>query len=298
MSRHIEVFADGFSYLDSPRWYDGRLWVSDFYTPAVLAVDTDGSIEHVAEVAAQPSGLGWLPDGRLLIVSMRDHRILRREPSGDLVTHADLAPLDPSGHLNDMVVTPFGRAYVGEFGFDLMGGDPIRTTRIYCVEPDGEASVVANDMLFPNGMVLLTDSTLLVAETFGDRITAFDSGTDGSLYNRREWIRFGQPPATDDVGVHLRNANVAPDGMCADIDGSIWVADGAHNRVLHVYRSGDVLEEISTGELGVYACMLGGHDGRTLFMCAAPSFYEHERAHAREGLLLTTRVEVPHGALP
>ncbi|MDN5852521.1 MAG: SMP-30/gluconolactonase/LRE family protein [Actinomycetia bacterium] len=298
MSRHIEILADGFSYLDGPRWYDGRLWVSDFYTPAVLAVDTDGSIEHVAEVPAQPSGLGWLPDGELLIVSMRDHRILRRECSGEIVTHADLNSLDPAGHLNDMVVTPFGRAYVGEFGFDLMGGEPIRTTRIYRVEPDGEASVVANDLRFPNGMVLLTDSTLLVAETFGDRITAFDAGTDGSLHNRREWVRFGETPPTDDVGRHLQNAAVTPDGMCADIDGAIWVADGAHNRVLHVHRSGEVLEEISTGKLGVYACMLGGQDGRTLFMCAAPSFYERERKDAREGLLLTTRVEVPHGALP
>src|SRR5690625_2431162 len=190
MSRHIEVFADGFSYLDSPRWYDGRLWVSDFYTPAVLAVDTDGSIEHVAEVAAQPSGLGWLPGGRLLIVSMRDHRILRREPSGDLVTHADLAPLDPSGHLNGMVVMPFGRAYVGEFGFDLMGGDLILWTRLYSLAVAGVACVAANDMLFRSGMVLSTDSALLVAETFGDRRTVFDWGTDGSLYDRSEWLRF------------------------------------------------------------------------------------------------------------
>ena len=298
MSRQIEVLADGFSYLDGLRWYDGRLWVSDFYTPAVLAVDTDGSVEHVAEVSAQPSGLGWLPDGQLLIVSMRDHRLLRREASGELVTHADLSPLDPAGHLNDMVVTPSGRAYVGEFGFDLMGGERIRPTCIYRVEPDGEASVVANDLGFPNGMVFLTDSTLLVAETFGDRITAFDAGTDGSLYNRREWARFGPPPSTDNVDACLREVTVAPDGMCADIDGSIWVADGAHSRVLHVCPGGEVLEEISTGRLGVYGCMLGGDDGRTLFMCAAPSFYEQDRKDAREGLLLMTRVDVPHGALP
>ena len=298
MNRQIDILADGFSYLDGPRWYDGRLWVSDFYTPAVLAVDTDGSIEHVAEVTAQPSGLGWLPDGRLLIVSMRDHRILRREPSGSLVTHADLSSLDPAGHLNDMVVTPFGRAYVGDFGFDLMAGEPIRTTRIYRVEPDGEAAVVASDLYFPNGMVLLTDSTLLVAETFGNRISAFDAGTDGALHNRREWARFGGLPSSSDPVTHLRTAEMTPDGMCADIDGAVWVADGMHNRVLHVRPDGEVVEEISTGSLGVYACMLGGDDGRTLFMCAAPSYLEHERKEAREGLLLTTRVEVPHGALP
>lgn len=298
MSRQIDVLADGFSYLDGPRWHDGRLWVSDFYTPAVLAVDTDGSIEHVAEVPGQPSGLGWLPDGRLLIVSMRDHRILRREPTGEVVTHADLSALDPAGHLNDMVVTPFGRAYVGEFGFDLMAGEPIRTTRLYRVEPDGESAVVANDLLFPNGMVHLTDSTLLVAETFGNRISAFDAGTDGSLHNRRAWAAFDDPVPSDDIETHVRRAAVTPDGMCADIDGSIWVADGVHNRVLHVRPGGEVLEELSTGNLGVYACMLGGDDGRTLFLCAAPSFHEHERKGAREGVLLTTRVEVPHGALP
>ena len=298
MSRHIELLADGFSYLDGPRWYDGRLWVSDFYTPAVLAVDTDGSVEHVAEVPGQPSGLGWLPDGRLLIVSMRDHRILRRELSGEVVTHADLNSLDPAGHLNDMVVTPSGRAYVGEFGFDLMAGDPIRTSRLYRVESDGEPSIVATDVYFPNGMVLLTDSTLVVAETFGNRLTAFDAGTDGSLRNPRSWARFGDPPLSDDLDAHLRSAAVTPDGMCADIDGSIWVADGIHNRVLHVREGGEILEEISTGDLGVYACMLGGDDGRTLFLCAAPSFLEHERKEAREGVILTVRVDVPHGALP
>lgn len=298
MSRHIDVVADGFSYLEGPRWHSGRLWLSDFYTGRVTVVGAQGEIEEVLEVPGQPSGLGWLPDDSLLVVSMRDHRILRQEPSGELVTHADLSPLGLGGHLNDLVVGPTGRAYVGDFGFDLMAGAPIRMTRLYCVEPDGEVAVVADDLYFPNGIVLLPDSTLVVAETLGNRLTAFDAGTDGSLANRRVWAAFGDPPATDDLAAELPHAVVSPDGICADNDGNLWVADALGNRVLHVREGGEILEEISTGELGAYACMLGGDDGRTLYLCAAPSFAEDERRDTREARLLSVRVDVPHGALP
>lgn len=292
MSRHVEVVADGFSYIVSPRWHDGRLWVSDLYTPAVLAIDLDGSVEHVAEVSGQPSGLGWLPDNRLVVVSMRDHRILRREPSGELVTHADLSPLRPAGHLNELLVTPNGWAYVGDFGYDLMGGAPMRTTRLYSVDISGGVDVVADGLYLPNGMVMLPDSTLLVAETLGNRITAFDAGTDGALRNGRSWVSF------DRGGTEPAVTPVAPVGISADIDGAVWVADALGNRVLRVRPDGSIAEEISTGGLGVYGCMLGGNDGRTLYLCAAPSFAEHERRHTRDGVLLATRVDVPHGALP
>jgi sugar lactone lactonase YvrE len=293
--RNVDVVSDGWSYLECPRWHEGRLWVSDFYTEKVVAIDDAGHHEVMAEVPEQPSGLGFLPDGRALIVSMRDHRILRRENDGSLVDHADLSGL-VADHLNDMVVDARGGAYVGNFGFDLMGGAPISSTTLTYVDPDGTASTVADDLLFPNGMVL-RDGVLVVAETFGARLTAFDVADDGGLARRRSWARFAEPPATTDVGEAVGALPVAPDGICADADGAIWVADALHGRLLRVAEGGEILEEVPTGT-GVYACMLGGEDGRTLYACAAPSFAEHERRPVREAQLLATRVDVPHAGLP
>jgi sugar lactone lactonase YvrE len=293
--RNVDVVSDGWSYLECPRWHEGRLWVSDFYTEKVVAIDDAGHHEVMAEVPEQPSGLGFLPDGRALIVSMRDHRILRRENDGSLVEHADLSGL-VADHLNDMVVDARGGAYVGNFGFDLMGGAPISSTTLTYVDPDGSASTVADDLLFPNGMVL-RDGVLVVAETFGARLTAFDVADDGGLARRRSWARFAEPPATTDVGEAVGALPVAPDGICADADGAIWVADALHGRLLRVAEGGEILEELPTGT-GVYACMLGGEDGRTLYACAAPSFAEHERRPVREAQLLSTRVDVPHAGLP
>jgi sugar lactone lactonase YvrE len=293
--RNVDVVSDGWSYLECPRWHEGRLWVSDFYTEKVVAIDDAGHHEVMAEVPEQPSGLGFLPDGRALIVSMRDHRILRRENDGSLVDHADLSGL-VADHLNDMAVDARGGAYVGNFGFDLMGGAPISSTTLTYVDPDGTASTVADDLLFPNGMVL-RDGVLVVAETFGARLTAFDVADDGGLARRRSWARFAEPPATTDVGEAVGALPVAPDGICADADGAIWVADALHGRLLRVAEGGEILEELPTGT-GVYACMLGGEDGRTLYACAAPSFAEHERRPVREAQLLATRVDVPHAGLP
>ena len=288
MPRSLSVVLDGYSFLECPRWHDGRVWASDFYMHVVVASDGEGAAEVVATVAEQPSGLGWLPDGRLLVVSMLDRRLLRMEPSGELVQHADLSGLAPS-HLNDMVVDASGRAYVGNFGFDLMLREPIRPTVMIRVDADGTASVAADDLLFPNGTVILDDRTLVVAESFGARLTAFDIAADGALVNRRVWASFGEAGAPGAVG---------PDGIGADAEGAIWVADALGHRVVRVQEGGAILEEISTGDLGVYACMLGGDDGRTLFLCAAPSFLEHERRDRREARLLSCRVDVPHAGLP
>lgn len=290
------VVVDGFSYLECPRWHAGRLWVSDFYTEKVVAIDDRGGTEVVAEVPEQPSGLGFLPDGRLLVVSMRDHRLLVRDEAGKLTEHADLSGV-VSGVLNDMVVDDRGRAWVGNFGFDLMGGAPLRYTTLTRVDPDGGVAVAAEDLGFPNGMVILPGGVLVVAETFAGRLTAFDIGEDGELSGRRVWAQFGEPPRTDDVGEAVQRLEVAPDGICADAEGAIWVADAVHNRVLRVEEGGRVLDEIDAGT-GVFACMLGGDDGRTLFLCAAPSFAEHERRPVREAQLLAVRVEVPHAGLP
>jgi sugar lactone lactonase YvrE len=295
-SRQPTVVLDGFSYLECPRWHDGRLWVSDFYTEKVVAIDSRGGTEVVAEVPGQPSGLGFLPDGRLLVVSMRDHRVLVRDGSGRLEEHADLSGV-VSGVLNDMVVDDRGRAWVGNFGFDLMGGAPLRYTTLTRVDADGSVSVAAEDLGFPNGMVILPGGVLVVAETFAGRLTAFDIGEDGELSGRRVWAQFGKTPETDDVGEAVQALEVAPDGICADAEGAIWVADAVHNRVIRVQEGGRILDEIDAGT-GVFACMLGGDDGRTLFLCAAPSFAEHERRPVREAQLLAVGVEVPHAGLP
>jgi sugar lactone lactonase YvrE len=294
----VRTIVEGYTYFEGPRWHNGRLYVSDFYTQQVISVGPAGSVRAEAEVPGQPSGTGWLPDGRMLVVSMRDRLLLRREASGEMAVHADLSRLAP-WHLNDMVVDGAGRAYVGDFGFDLMAGAEIRTTGLIRVEPDGTAEVVADGLYFPNGSVLTPDGrTLLVAETFGQRISAFDVGTDGALSVRRDWARFGPLPDTTDAAEAAGSGGLAPDGMCLDAEGLLWIADAVGNRVVRVREGGEVADEISTGDLGVYACMLGGEDGRTLYMCAAPSFAEEERRTTREGRLLATEVAVPHAGLP
>jgi sugar lactone lactonase YvrE len=295
--RKLTPVTDGYTFLEAPRWHDGRLWLSDFYTHQVIAVNPAGKVEEIATVPQQPSGLGWLPDGTLLVVSMRDRKLLRLA-HGELVEHADLSPLT-GGHVNDMVVDGQGRAYVGNFGFDLMGGAPFRATTVVRVDPDGTTSVAADGLMFPNGSVITPDgSTLIVDETFGNRISAFDIAPDGSLGPRRDWANFGALPGTDNVQELIAAAAIGPDGNCLDADGAVWVADAIHHRVVRVAEGGAILEEISTGDEGVYACMLGGEDGRTLYLCVAPNFDETERSSTRLGRLVATTVDVPHAGTP
>ena len=297
MTGSFTTVMDRRCFLECPRWHGGRIWAVDFYTHEVLSALEDGSDLRVeAEVPGQPSGLGWLPDGRLLVVSMRDATLRRREADGTLALHADLAPY-VGGHPNDMVVDAEGRAYVGNFGFDLMGGADLAPTVLLRVDPDGAVSVVADDLWFPNGSVITDGGVLLVDETFANRVTAFDIGPDGGLANRRVWAAFGEPPSSRDLAEALAQLAVAPDGCGLDAEGALWVADAAHGRVVRVVEGAGIVEEIPVGT-GVYACMLGGADGRTLFMCAAPDFDEHARAAAREGRLLATTVAVPHAGRP
>jgi len=287
----------GLSFTECPRWHDGRLYFSDFYTHRVLAVAMDGTSETLAHVPRQPSGLGFLPDGRVLIVSMRDRKILRREVDGSLVEHADLSGLAP-WHLNDMLVNHEGQAWVGNFGFDLMGGAPALTTALICVEPDGTAKVVADRLGFPNGMVLTPDGrTLIVAESTMNRLSAFNVAL-APLGERRTWAGFGEPPASTDVGEMLGQAAVVPDGICLDAEGAVWVADAAHSRLIRVAEGGRILEERKVNGVGVFACMLGGDDGRTLFASVAPTFHEAEASANHRASILMTTVEVPHAGLP
>jgi sugar lactone lactonase YvrE len=297
--REIRTVVDGMSYLECPRWHDGRVYVSDFYTQRVLALDLDGGgVDLVATVPEQPSGIGWMPDGTMLVVSMRDRRLLRVRDGGEPEPHAELSELAP-WHLNDMVVDGSGRAYVGNFGFDLMSGEPIERTVLIGVDPDGRATVAADDLAFPNGMALFPDGrTLVVAETLGGRLTAFDVADDGALSNRRVWARLSEVPAdSDDLGELIAAGGIAPDGIALDAEGAIWAADALGGRVVRVREGGEIVEEIAPGT-GVFACALGGAEGRTLLMCAAPSFAEHERRDTREAQLLACEVDVPRAGLP
>jgi sugar lactone lactonase YvrE len=230
-------------------------------------------------------------------VSMRDRRVLRMRDGGEAEVHADLSELAP-WHLNDMVVDAAGRAYVGNFGFDLMSGAPIVSTSVVRVDPDGGATVAADDLRFPNGTVIFPDGrTLVVAETLGGRLTAFDVEEDGSLSNRRVWAQLSEVPDTDDVMELIAAGGVAPDGIALDAEGAIWVADAVGARVIRVREGGEIVEEIAPGT-GVFACGLAGAEGRTLVMCAAPSFAEHERRDTREAQLLACEVDVPRAGLP
>ncbi len=296
--RAFRTVVEGGSYFEGPRWHEGAWWASDFYRHTVSRVAPEGGETIVLEVEHQPSGLGWLPDGSLLVVSMTDRRLLR-VVDGEVSTHADLSDVC-GGHLNDLVVDASGRAFVGDFGFDLMGGGTPDAASLKRVDPDGTVTVVADNLRFPNGSVITPDGgTLIVGETWGNRYTAFDIGVDGALGNRRVWATFGAEPVGTSIEELIGQVVVAPDGCTLDAEGHLWVADGLNSRVLRVAPGGAIVEEITAPEgMGVFACALGGDDGRTLLLCCAPDFYEHLRAPAREAVLVTTEVDVPHAGLP
>jgi sugar lactone lactonase YvrE len=295
--RSVKELAGGFAFTEAPRWRDGRLYFVDQHGHRVYAAAMDGALEVLAEVPQRPSGLGFLPDGRLLIVSMRDRKVMRREFDGTLTVHADLSAL-AAFDVNDMIVGADGRAWVGNFGFDLHGGAAQRATVLICVEPDGSSRVAADGLGFPNGMVLTPDGhTLIVAETFMNRLSAFDV-KDGTLGEQRTWAAFGPAPRSTNTEVILQTAEVVPDGICLDAEGAVWIADVPHGRFLRVAEGGRILEELETPGTMPFACMLGGEDGRTLFACVAPTFHEAEVKLNRRSSILMTRVDVPHAGLP
>lgn len=297
--RELATLLQGGGFFEGPRWHDERWWVSDLYGGRVMTVGPDGSTSGVMTVEQQPSGLGWMPDGSLLAVSMKDHRLLRRSPTGAVSVHADLTE-HCGGHLNDMVVDAHGRAYVGEFGFDLQAFADPSPAKLMRVDPDGNVTVLANDLLFPNGAVISPDGeTLIIGETAGARYTAFTLAADGSVSDRRIWAQVAAAPEMGPLAQTLPNLKFAPDGCTLDADGCIWAADAVGARCARVAEGGEIVDEIKAPEgLGIFACMLGGPDGRTLLLCAAPDFLEANRAHTREAVLLTTAVDVPHSGLP
>lgn len=277
----FSVLLDGLAFPEGPRWHDGRLWFSDMHRQRVVALDLDGKTDTIVEVPNRPSGLGWLPDGRLLVVSMLDRKLLRLDPGG-LVQHADLSEL-ASCHCNDMVVDARGRAYVGNFGFDLWKQGDFRTAELVLVSPGGDATVVADGLSFPNGTVITPDGrTLIVGESGGARVTAFDVAPNGLLSRRREWAAL---------------SGAVPDGICLDAEGAIWVASPASSEVLRVREGGEVTQRLPVSTQA-FACMLGGPDRRTLFVCTAASSDPDECQSTLTGRIELTRVDIPGAGLP
>jgi sugar lactone lactonase YvrE len=281
-ARATTIVLDGLCFPEGPRWHDGRLFFSDQHDHRVIAMSPGGAAETIVDVPQQPSGLGWLPDGRMLVVSMLDRRVLRLE-DGQLVEHADLSPFAPAP-CNDMVVDAHGRAYVGHFGFDMYGGESPKDASLLLVQPDGTVTVAAAPIQFPNGAVITPDgATLIVGESMGGRLTAFTIAADGSLAGRR-------------VFAQLQGA--VPDGICLDAEGAVWIACPLSGRCLRVKDGGEILDEVTGGQAGAFACMLGGLDRHTLYVCTAPTHVPDECRAQRGGRIEAVDVDVPGAGLP
>jgi sugar lactone lactonase YvrE len=286
------VIREGLAFGEAPRWHQGRLWYSDFYRHGIYSMAEDGSDEVLEqEVLTQPSGLGWLPDGDLLSVSMTDQRVLRFH-DGAVTTFADISEYCEFW-ANDMTVSPTGYSYVGNFGFDLdrrfaeLGVEgffavPPPTTNLVALSADGDVIQVVPDMAFPNGTVITPDgATLIVGETFGSRLTAFDIGADGTLTNRRVWAAL---PALCD-------------GMCLDAEGQIWYANPVSHQCVRVREGGEVTAAVNCSKRA-FACMLGGEDRRTLFVMTSESSDHFEIADKFVGCIETVRVDVAGAGTP
>lgn len=277
----LRVLMAGLALGESPRWHDDRLWFSDWGAQEVIAVALDGTSEVVARVSTFPFCIDFLPDGRLLIVSGRDGLLLRREPDGSLVTHADLSSL-AAPPWNDIVVDGRGNIFVNNLGFAFGTDAAFAPGTIVAVTRDGAARQVADGIAFPNGMVVTPDnSTLIVAESYGERLTAFDIAPDGSLSNRRVWA--------DTPGDH-------PDGICLDAEHAVWYGDVGSKHCARVCEGGERLQTVEL-DRGCFACTLGGANRRTLFMVVA-AWPDAMSGGTRTGQLLTAEAPVPGAGWP
>lgn len=277
-NNEIKTLLTGLAIGESPRWHQGRLWFSNWGRQEIIAVDADGRSEVIVKVPATlPFCIDWLPDGRLLVVAGSEGLLLRMKNDGRLVTHADLRSLAQGW--NEIAVDDKGHIFVNGGGFDLMAGEPFKPGIIALVNPDGSLVQVADDIAFPNGMAITPDNkTLLIAESYGKKLTAFDIAKDGSLLNRRVWANLG---------------NGAPDGICIDAENAVWYADVPNRRCVRVREGGEVLQTVNL-DRGCFACALGGQDMKTLFIMAAEwkgpdKMFEGELT----GRIFTTQVQIP-----
>lgn len=272
------TIASGFAYPEGPRWHGGNLWFADQHDETVHVLAPDGKRVDSFHVEGGPSGMGWMPGGDLLVVSMEKHQVLRRSGSGAMAVHSDLSHLHQY-LTNEMVVDAEGRAYVGNIGFDFEAGEQVKPTMLVMIDTDGSARVVAEGLVCPNGMVITPDKrTLIIAESLANRLTAFDIDAQGRLSSRRV---FAEIPG------HV------PDGICLDAEGCIWAASPFTNSVVRVREDGGIIETISLEDAGAFACMLGGSDGRDLFICAANPSMRPETLTKRGGRIDVARVAVP-----
>ena len=286
-----EPFVRGLNFGEGLRWHEGRFWYSDFHQHRVSSAAPDGSTRVELEIDDRPSGLGWLPDGRLLVVAMVSQRLLRREADGRAVLHVDLKGF-AKFHANDMLVDRHGNAFIGCFGFDLdafiveHGTGPLfaepgpSRAPILRVTPEGQVSIASPDHKFPNGMALI-GSTLVVAECFIPGLTAFDLGADGSLSNRRPWATLSKTPPA-----------LVPDGICCDSEGAIWAANALGREAVRIGEGGKIMERVETSQFA-YSCALGGSDGRQLVIATAPNSNAETGAKEAKGMLEIATVSVP-----
>ncbi len=273
------LLADGLAMGESPRWHDHRLWVCDWVAGEVLTFDQAGSRRVVRAIPGLPFSIDWLPDRRLVVTSGSARQVWCEQLDGSLTAYGDMERL-----WNEIVVDGRGNTFVNEIGFDMMSGAPAAAGTVAVIRPDGEMRQVTGDVWFPNGMAVTPDGrTLIVAESYASRLTAFDIGQDGGLSNRRVWADLG---------------DAAPDGICLDAEGAVWYADVPHKRCVRVREGGQVLQSIEA-DRGCFACMLGGDDGRTLFIVATEwdgdTIVEDGERH---GQILTARVVAPHAGRP
>jgi sugar lactone lactonase YvrE len=283
MARKLEVILDGLIFPECPRWQDGKVWFSDMLDLKVIAVDPKGKAETVAKVPGQPGGLGFLPDGRLLIVSMADQRLLRLDPEG-LKVVADLSKL-AVGNCNDMVVDYQGRAYIGDWGFiKFPQKGEVTVAHLMVVTPEGKARVVSNQVCFPNGSIVTPDNkTLIVADSTAYNLAAFDIGNGGSLTNYRVWADLGK--------------GVIPDGICLDAEGAVWVTNSSGNDVRRVKKGGEIAEMITLSNRA-YACVLGGPARKDLYITTADPGMFADLKNKRSGRIDVVHVDVPGAGLP
>jgi sugar lactone lactonase YvrE len=291
MTMKAEPFVRGLNFGEGLRWHDSRFWYSDFFQYRVSSVGADGHPRVELEIEDRPSGLGWLPDGQLLVVAMTSQRVLRRAPGGRAVLHADLKGT-AKFHTNDMIVDAHGNAFVGCFGFDIdafideHGVAPLLAepgppkAPIMRVTASGKVGIASADHRFPNGMAII-GNTLVVAETVMPGFTAFDLLPDGTLANRRIWAALPKEPLT-----------IAPDGICADSEGAIWAANAIGHEAVRIAPGGEILERVETSQFA-YACTLGGTDGRQLLIATAPTSNAGVASKEANGILEIAQVRVP-----
>ncbi len=283
MTNKFEVLADGFVFLEGPRWHDQKLWVSDMWGHEVFSINEQGSRSSIVKVPGRPSGLCFLSGGELVIVSMEDRRLLELTTEGMLTEYANLSEL-VTGDINDAVVDSKNNIYVGNFGYDLFAGaDPVPANLVR-VSADGKSREVASEMNFPNGTVISRDgATLICAETFGNRLTAFTLRDDGSLSGRRVWAELGER---------------TPDGICLDQEGAIWVSSFVTGEFVRVMEGGQVTHCHPVPGKKAVACNLGGNDGCSLFALTYEGELEGLAAGDRNARIEVLRVDVPGAESP